>query len=154
MTSLILKEIVKMRTYFKLGGVYSLKYSSTVMSWRSVSKSYIARIVSNNTAHFTIMKYSHSFIFKSGTFRQILRPSLFAVPFGIAVGRHGNYIAKCRIKSTQSSRLSPIRSSQESYDTVNFNWSLLWEIIAPDIIILILAAAVSYNYMLYSVIIY
>ena len=142
-----------MKTYFKLGGVYSLKYSSTVMSWRSVSKSYIARIVSNSTAHVTITKYSHSFIFKSGTFRQILRPSLFVVPFGIAVGRHGNYIAKCRIKSTQSSRLSPIRS-QESHDTVNFNWSLLWEIIAPDIIILILAAAVSYNCILYYVIIY
>ena len=153
MASIIFKQIVKMRTYFKLGGVYSLKYSSTVMSWRSVSKSYIARIVSNSTARVNITKYSDSFIFKSGTFRQILRPSLFVVPFGIAVGRHGNYIAKCRIKSTQSSRLSPIRSSQESHDTVNFSWSLLWEIIAPDIIILILAAAVSYDCILYSVLI-
>ena len=95
---------------------------------------------------------------KINTFRVLLRKAsisqnihwlkypILIGPLGLTVlGCHGNYIAHCRIKSSSRSSAALNRTVRDlSHDqTLEFDWWKLWELVSPDLLLLVLAAAVS-----------
>ena len=78
--------------------------------------------------------------------KPIFNPSLVLAPICLALGGcHGN-VVKCR-HGNRSTRLNPLRSQylRSGDRELQFDWWQLWDIISPDLLLLLLAVGVSYK---------
>lgn len=125
----------------------NLGRSRTRSYWECVlNRTHVPAVVREETCHLTVRHFWNAT--SVGTARLSLIFRILAVPAGISacnclVGVAPLTRAYCK-RRVVPSRLPPPRRSHDP--ELQFDWSKFWEFLAPDLVLLVLAIAVSSEY--------